>query len=221
MSHNIRKKFIGGWREILQLASQEHHADANLHTYAKTVIRLANAFQLNSKDIIELAIHLRMKVFPKDRIFRNYLGESKKVIAGLPDNWVPLLNDTYFSLAYHNPEDYLEYIAVAPSNQGYPPHIIHHTSEGYVSPDWFNKVVPLLYQISYANKPKNEVGKVFKNQQLTLGQINTINHFLKSDPILKIEGLCTKCYQVSLPKKGLGVRFCYEGQLERMYHQKA
>lgn len=48
--------------------------------------------------------------------------------------------------------------------------------------------------------------------KLTLGQINTINHYFKADPILKINGVCCKCYEVSLPLKGFGVRYLYKGQ---------
>ena len=207
---------IRSWRDILQIARQEHPESVNVYTYAKTIARLANASRLGKNDIIELALHLGIKVFPRDRTFHNYLGSSKRIVTGLPDNWVPLLNETYFSLAYHNPEEFLEYIAVVPSRSGSLPYIIHHTPEGYINPNWFNEVVPLLYQISCEANPKNHVGKTFKHQQLTLGQVNTINHFFKSDPILKIEGLCTNCYRVSLPKKGFGVRFHYEGQPKDM-----
>lgn len=207
---------IEPWRAVLQAARQGHLEITNPYSYAKRIVRLANESQLSEKDIMELAIHLGMKVFPRDRTFQNYFYRSKKIVTGLPDNWVPLLNDTYFSLAYHNPQEFLEYIAVVPARSGSLPHIIHHTPEGYVSPNWFNEIVPILQSISYEASPKNKIRKAFIGQQLTLGQVNTINYFFKSDPILKIEGLCTKCYRVSLPKKGFGVRFYYEGHLRDM-----
>lgn len=88
-----------------------------------------------------------------------------------------------------------------------------YTSEGYVDPNWFNQIVPNLYELSYDSKAKNKIAGVFKNQKLTLGQVNSINHFFKADPILKILGVCTKCYEVSLPNKGFGVRYLYNREI--------
>ncbi len=62
------------------------------------------------------------------------------------------------------------------------------------------------------SNPGRKVGEQFKNLSLTLGQVNTINHFFRKDPILRIKGLCTKCYRVSLPDKGFGVKYSLRGK---------
>lgn len=195
------------YQAVIQTASQLQNGNNDVYAFAKTVVDLANASQLSHHDIVQLALHLGMKVFPRHLTYRNHLGSSKAVVAGLPDTWIPFLDDYYFSLAYRNPKDQNEYIIVVPSTPGHLPHIIHQTSDGLVHPDWFNKIVPLLYKISVEGTIKRNITKPFKNENLTLGQVNTINHFFNQDPILKIEGVCTKCYQVSLPQKGFGVRY--------------
>jgi hypothetical protein len=157
-----------------------------------------------------------VKIFPRDRVFENYLGSSRQVITGLPENWTPFLSKIYYSLAYQNPEDPMEYLAIVPSAVGKLPHIVHYTGEGYVDPNWFNNVVPILYALSMESEEKIKVNRSFKNEKLTLGQVNTINHFFKADPILKVLGICPKCYEVSLPKKGFGVRYFYSGEIKEL-----
>lgn len=204
---------LNNWKEVLKQAEKQYPHNYNLYAYTKEVIQLSNTSKLSERDIIELAMHIGLKIYPRDKVYQNYLGSSKQIITGLPIDWIPTLNSDYLSMAYHNPVDILEYIAIVPSTcKGYP-HIIHHTSEEPIDPDWFNKVVPILYDISLKDRPQRELGVKFKNEKLTLGQMNTINHFFKADPILKISGVCTKCYTVSFPIKGFGIRYLYKGKI--------
>lgn len=201
------------WREVIRMAMEKYPSSVNLRENVKEIISITNASELSEEDLIQLALHIGLKIYPRDRTFQDYLRSSKKVITGLPNNWVPSLNGEYFSLAYHNPEDLFEYLAVVPSAPGGLPYIIHHTAEATIDPNWFNQVVPILYKISLEDNPNAKIGKAFKDQNLTLGQINTINHFFKADPILKIADICTRCYKVSLPRTGFGVRYLYKGAI--------
>ncbi len=204
------------WKDVIKRAEQIHGKNCDPYIFAKTVSQIATAAKLSSHDILELALVMGMKIYPRDFTFPKSIENAKRVITNLPKDWMPRISTTYhFSLSYHNPNDPLEYIAIVPPvSSGFRPYIIHHTSEGYVSPTWFDDVLPVLKQISYTKRPKNEVGKVFRNEKLTLGQVNTINHFFHEDPILKIAGVCTKCYRVSLPKKGFGVRYYFDGEIK-------
>lgn len=204
-----------GWRAVIR-AAEQCHKNFNRYSFAKTVIELSECAKLNERDIVELAIQIGIKIFPRDKVFENYLGSSRQVITGLPENWTPFLSKIYYSLAYQNPEDPMEYLAIVPFATGKLPHIVHYTGEGYVDPNWFNNVVPVLYDISCTDKSQNKIGRAFKKEKLTLGQVNTINHFFKADPILKILGVCTKCYEVSLPEKGFGVRYYYKGEIKEL-----
>ncbi len=184
-----------GWRSVIE-AARQNQGNYNRYATAKRVVELSDSARLTERDMIELAIQIDIKVFPTDKILPNYLGESRQVITGLPKDWIPTLCESYYSLAYHNPCDPLEYIAIVPqAARGRLPHIIHHTSDGYVNPSWFNEIVPILEELSYDKRVKNKIGKIFKDQKLTLGQVNTISHYFKEDPILKILGVCTKCYE--------------------------
>lgn len=200
------------YQAVIHTASQLQNGNNDVYASAKTVVDLANASKLSHHDVVQLALHLGMKVFPRHLTYRNHLGSSKAVVAGLPNTWIPFLDDHNFSLAYRNPEDRHESIIVVPSAPGHLPYIIHQTSESFVHPDWFNKIVPILHAISIKPHASKQIAKTLKNEPLTLGQLNTINHFFKQDPILKIEGVCTKCYQVNLPKKGFGVRYSLRKQ---------
>lgn len=207
---------LGSWRDVIRITQERHPENSDPYAYAKEIIRIAGFIQLPQSEIVELALHIGLKVFPRDKTFQNYLGNSKQICTGLPDHWIPSLHSEYFSIAYRNPDNLLECIVVVPSMPGGLPHIVHHTSEGYVDPDWFNKTVPILYEISCKERPDQEIGKSFKNQKLTSGQVNTINHFFKSDPILEINEICTKCYAVSLPDSGFGVRYLYRGEITKV-----
>ncbi|GAB5411168.1 MAG: hypothetical protein ChlgKO_02820 [Chlamydiales bacterium] len=195
------------YQAVIQTASQLQNGNNDVYAFAKTVVDLANASQLSHHDIVQLALHLGMKVFPRHLTYRNHLGSSKAVVAGLPDTWIPFLNHQYFSLAYKNPKDPLEIISVVPAAPGHLPYIVHETPDGCIHSDWFNKIVPILCDISRSDKIKKSLKNTFKNEELTLGQVNTINHFFKEDPLIKIEGVCTECYRVSLPDKGFGVKY--------------
>lgn len=171
-----------GWREVVKIAQEKCPSNVDLYANVKETISIANTSQLSEEDVIQLAMHVGLKIYPRDRTFQDYLGDSKKIITGLPSDWIPLLNREYFSLAYHSPVDLCEYIAVVPSTPGGLPYIVHHTSEAPIDPNWFNQVVPILYEISLQDRPHAEIGKPFKNQKLTLGQVNTINHFFQQIP---------------------------------------
>ncbi len=204
------------WKDIIKVAERNYVDNGNLHAYAKEIVRIGSSALLSSRDVLELALHIGIKVFPKDRLFHNFLENSKQVITGLPNTWNACLCSEYFSLAYRNPHDPFEFIAIVPSSNGGLPYIIHHTSEGFVDPNWFNEIVPVLYTLSCSDNPQRKIGSTFNSKNLTLGQINTILHYFKADPILKIMGICLKCYQVSFPKKGFGVKYSYMGQLKEI-----
>lgn len=104
-------KHLGSCRDVIKIAQERCLENRNLHAYAKEIVRIAGSMQLPQREIIELALYIGLKVFPRDKTFQNYLKNPIQVITGLPEHWIPSLHSEYFSLAYHNPDDLLEYIA--------------------------------------------------------------------------------------------------------------
>ncbi len=114
------------WKEVVQL-SKDGVGMSNSYAYAKTAVRIAEEASLNEMEILNLAMHLGMKIYPRRTLFPTHasLKSSRTIIAGLPADWKISLSDVFFSLKYYDPANPAEYIAVVPSLNGNLPDLVH------------------------------------------------------------------------------------------------
>lgn len=164
----------------------------------------AETLNLNNQAVSELAITLGLKWYPRPQ--------------GIPNNWEAKLCKSYFAQKYVNPMDFLEYLIVVPPNfRGNSPYILHRTSTGWADARWFYEVIPQLetlikdptiglpFKVKF-NEAVNQVLAKSQSGKVTPGQIQAINLFFEKY-VPSLEGICSTCYNVMLPKSGAGERW--------------
>lgn len=175
--------------------------------FKRLAARLAAEHDLSSYYVTQLAMSLGLKWYPRPK--------------NLPENWKLILCKSFLSQRYVNPIDPEESIVVKPPcNFGAMPHLIHRTSHGLADAAWFYEIVPQLEQFLKDPTTGHVFSKTFnknlneklendrKGLGMTIGQVQAINLFFDKY-VPELEGICTTCFRVSLPKSGAGERWTH------------
>jgi hypothetical protein len=92
---------------------------------------------------------------------------------------------------------------------------MHHTENGFVNANWFYEIVPELEKFSYRpfseefNNHFNQLyEKKYPNRGMNPTQVRAVNLFFKKF-VPGVEGVCTKCYKIMLPRSGAGEKYLY------------
>lgn len=152
------------------------------------------------------------------------------------NDWIPSLCKKFMSLKYTNPYEKREFVVMVSSNSIFGVSgIIHHTTEGYKDPSWFKTFVNDLdiYHDAYQNSLKkilpaiqgkvlestmrkefskninDPINKAFALSGMKKEQVYALNAFYQKY-IPDIEGICSICFKLSLPKSGPGIRWFSE-----------
>lgn len=147
--------------------------------------------------------------------------------------WLPSICKTFLSVKYTNPGDDREFVVMITSRSIFGiSGIIHHTPNGYKDPKWFRDFVQDLdlYHANYvkslaSNLQKSQgkdlensnrrafgkyindpINEAFSTKGMTIEQIHAVNAFLHKY-IPDLDGICLKCFKISLPHRGAGVRW--------------
>ena len=144
--------------------------------------------------------------------------------------WVPSICKKLKAIKYTNPSHPREYIVIVHQYKTGAVQCIYHSPAGYDFVDWFAEFVPLIcledqwrmlrQKTNFSNQPVDFRIKPYRS--LFTKHINeTINpKYPDLDPsIIRIihalfdiylpfmSGICSKCFQVSFPEKGQGIRY--------------
>lgn len=206
-------KSLHNWRLILESVQNDYpEVPSCSNKYKIIAARLAELHDLPPKQIVELALALGLKLYPRPN--------------NLPESWKLVLCKSYLAQKYINPEDDAEFVVVkSPNKLGELPWVIHRTLQGFADAGWFYEVIPQLESIlrdssigSLFSKSFNQaVNRLFDSQVngrgMTLGQIQAFNLFFNKH-VSGIEGICTRCFKVSLPRAGAGERWTHRSNEE-------
>lgn len=191
------------WHTLIARVKKEH-TDIKPFSFKfkQLIIAAAEKEDLSKQQVNEVGLWLGLKLYP--------------IPLGVPDTWKYKLCKTYLSQRYTNPLDSTEYLVVKPGCPGYQPYIIHRTIDGYADARWFYEVCPQLALIvknssigfPFGKKFNEAVHMMFQEKGMTPGQVQAINFFFEKY-VPGIEGICTTCYKVQLPKSGAGECWLY------------
>lgn len=188
--------------------------------YCHLVLQEAEKEQLSEWEVRKLANHLGIRWFPPP------------YFAG---TWLPSLCKIYLSVKYTNPKEPQEFIVLFSANtcKFGGKIVIHHTPNGYLDKSWFTEFVPDLDQMannfqmaagrivdrggSFSKQTSQQLRREFSahindpinsrySGGMSMDQIRATNaFFFKYLP--DVDGLCTRCFKLSLPRTGAGVRW--------------
>lgn len=196
------------WNEVLaQVKSDYPHISPRIHKYKLIIAKLAEEADLSSNQTTQLALHIGLKWYPRPK--------------NVPESWKLLICKDHLSQKYLNPLDLREYVSIKlPKALGGLPYILHRTSQGYADAQWFYEMVPeleMLLKDPTISHPFSElfnltVNRLFENRRnglgMTVGQLQAINLFFEKH-VPGLDGICTTCFKISLPKSGAGERFVH------------
>lgn len=147
--------------------------------------------------------------------------------------WIPSICNKYMSVKYTDPKDDRHYVILITSRSIFGVSgVIYHTPKGYKDTSWFNTFIQDLDKmyVAYHNAVQqipsqfqslerqerelnafgihvnDTINRVFSNKGMTKEQIHAVNAFFhRYAP--DIEGICSRCFKLCLPKKGPGIRW--------------
>lgn len=194
------------WRSIINDVKRAYSSvNPQSFKFKQLVIAQSENLTLFPQDIVDLGLHLGMKLFPRPK--------------GIGQDWKYSLCKSYLSQRYTNPKNPCEYtVVVPPGNKGSLPYVIHRSGQGYADARWFLEVIPELATIisdpavgrPFSMNFNSELNKFFETRNhgkgMTPGQIQALNLFFEKY-VPGIEGICTSCFKVSLPISGAGERW--------------
>jgi hypothetical protein len=182
------------YKAVLNELIQEHKVKGG--NLPKIVARAFADYHLTELQVRDILSTLNVKTFERPK--------------GVTMDWRPSITVEDLSIKYTNPEDPEEYIScVPPPDGGDKPYVMHHTPEGYVTLEWFTKILPELEKMRQDGAADIHAHDHFKNESLSLGQVTTINRYFQGESIVGIKGICTQCFKVSLPRSGFGIRYVH------------
>ncbi|MBA2367390.1 MAG: hypothetical protein H0V82_00005 [Candidatus Protochlamydia sp.] len=197
------------WKDVIEKVKINHpHIKKNTFKYKHLIAEEAEYHNLPKLAVQNLALYLGIKLFPQPQ--------------GIPTSWPTYLCKKFLGQKYVNPLNSMEWVIVKQScPMGKEPYIIHRTIDGFADNRWFYEIVPQLFEISnapnlgiaFSSNFNEAMNKKFatqnKERQMTLGQVQAINLFFDKY-VPSLEGVCSRCFQVTLPKRGAGERWLQE-----------
>ena len=208
---------IGNWLDVIGAVKKENpRVNPVSYQYKHLITAEAESkhpdgrkkYNLSRDSVVNLATYLGIRLFSQP--------------TGIPTTWPMSLCKKYLTQKYINPADITEWVVVKQADAwGGLPYVIHRTPHGFADARWFYEVAPQLYDIAkdptlgivFSGKFNETVNKKFISQNnfkgMTPGQIQTINLFFDKY-VPSLEGLCSTCFKVSLPRSGAGERWVRE-----------
>ncbi len=186
------------WIEILRRVKRENPGlDPLSHKFKIVIAEACELVDLPTRQVKEMMLN-----------FGHYFCRTPP---GIPDHWNLVWCKSFLSPKYCNPDDPYEYVTVVPEvRRGHLPYVIHHSSQGFADRRWFLEIIPQLETIlkdPTIGKPFsfkfNEAINALFGDKMTPGQVAALNIFFGKF-VPGVEGICTKCYYVTLPRSGSG-----------------
>lgn len=174
--------------------------------YKHMIVREAQKYSLNEREIGKLARHIGIQVFEKPK--------------GVPLSWeVKLHYTTGFGLKYIDPQKKDRYLLVVACHNTQKPIVIRRTGGGFVDARWFYELVPELanfknnsdnYIHTFSAKFNEILNEKLKNQNnkqgMTSEQLKMILAYWEKY-IPNLEKICQICFnRRMLPRSGAGMR---------------
>ena len=193
----------------------------NSDIYRHYVLKETKGSSLCEREWKNIAVHLGIEWIPC----------SNSISKSWTPSWIPSISMEYMSAKYTNPHCSEEFVILVSNRSVFGiKGVIEHTKNGFKDPTWFTDFVPTLVEISesYSSKvselpgnlnvnerikAKRTIGNLSINtplnaayQNMDIEQVRTINAFF-GEYLPSIEGICSRCFLLSLPDRGLGARW--------------
>ncbi|MCE5318773.1 MAG: hypothetical protein LLG04_15600 [Parachlamydia sp.] len=147
--------------------------------------------------------------------------------------WIPSICNKYMSVKYTDPKDERHYLILITARSIFGVSgVIYHTPNGYKETSWFNTFIENLdlmyiayHQVvgkipphvqglarqdleleAFGIQVNDKINGIFATKVMTKEQIHVVNAFFERY-VPDIEGICTKCFKLGMPKKGPGIRW--------------
>jgi hypothetical protein len=179
-------------------------------------------YQLSERELKKLAKHLQIEWIERD--------------CSIPQTFIPSISLEHEGIKYTNPTDPKEFTIFCSSKSAFGARcVLKHTKNGYQDPSYFTHFVPSLAIVKSnyqeALKPitqkverlpaqkKDEIirniaqqhinsplNREYKNNGMKLTELQIIHLFFNLY-MPGIDGICPKCFKLSLPIEGFGARW--------------